>query len=438
MLAAFTALTASATLFVVAGTAGPAVAAAGNGCPSNKVVGSLPTATNVGASFTNNGTTSTYTFSSLTNENPTGGVPGLVKYCVYPTPASQPTTITVAATGANGKTWVSSKGSNNFAFARPGGDKTNIPLNGTTTTMGTATWNTAPTNQTIVLHINDPAVCTNLYGAGTPLTCFVKPSTGPICNQGDTTVAYNAMPTDVVNCLNPALGYEATSTSEFGDEVGLAGTARGLVSLKVDFQSFACESGHWFDAGGCTSTPGATFTHPITAKIYDPGNLTTPIAWVTQTQTIPYRPSSNATCPANSGPAPAGAAWFNPLAPGGGACQNSIATVLTFNFPAGTTLPDTVVWTVAFNTTHFGAAPIGEAASCFGTSGGCAYDSLNVGAKTYSEAPYAGTDTDPAGAVLDSDWTGAYCDNGLSGTGTLRFDTGCWTNFKPLGEIITQ
>src|SRR5438128_1167687 len=87
----------------------------------------------------------------------------------------------------------------------PGGNKTNIPLDGKTTTMGTATWSSLPSSQKIILHIADPTVCASLYGSGTSSTCFVKPSTGPICDQGDSTVAYNAMPFDVVNCLNPGV-----------------------------------------------------------------------------------------------------------------------------------------------------------------------------------------------------------------------------------------
>jgi hypothetical protein len=339
--------------------------------------------------------------------------------------------------GANGAKWISSKGSNNFAFVRPGGDKTNIPLDGTSKTMGTATWTTIPTDQTIVLHINDPTVCRTLYGNTTPATCFVKPGTnGPVCDKGDTNAAYNAMPFDVVNCLNPAIGFEATSTSEFGDQVGLAGTARGLVSLKVLFTSYGCESGHWYDAA-CATTPGDTFIHPITANIYDPTvSLTVPLATVTTTQTLPYRPSADPSCPLIPGGGVAGAAWFNPLAPGGGACQNSIGKVLTFNFPSGTTLPNTVVWTVAFNTSDYGSSPIGLQ-PCSSSSGGCPYDSLNVGDKSYSGAPYVGTDTDPSEAFLNSSYGGSYCDLGVGGTGTLRSDSPCWTGFRPLGEIIT-
>ena len=426
-MAALATVTAFSTLFVVAGAAVPASAApGGNGCPANKL-GSIPTATNVAADFSNSGTTSTYKFYSLTNQNPVNGVPGLIKYCVYPTPTSQPTTIAPTATGANGATWISSKGSNNFAFVRPGGDKTNIPLGGNITTMGTAAWSTVPGSQDIVLHINDPATCASLYGSGTSLTCFVKPSTpstGPICDKGDNNVAYNAMPTDVVNCINPALGFEATQTNEFGDEVALAGTARDLVSLKVLFASFACESGHW-NTGDCVSGAGTEFKHLITANIYDPSDLTTPLETVTQLETIPYRPSATPTCPANSGTPQAGAAWFNSLAPGGGACQNSIGKVLTFNFDPGTTLPEQVVWTVEFNTTHYGYSPIGEAPTCFTGLGGCPYDSLNVGAKTYTGAPYAGTDVQLDQAFISV------------GSNLLQVDFG-WSANRPLGRSSRQ
>ncbi len=184
---------------------------------------------------------------------------------------------------------------------------------------------------------------------------------------------------------------------------------------------------------------------------------------MTTTQTIPYRPSANSTCPANNGPAPAGAAWFNPQAVGGGACQNSIGTVLTFSgftAPGGGTvssLPNDVVWTVAFNTSDFGVQPQRPQACNTGpdnnfpglADGGCPYDSLNVGdngntgglnnpTSYIDNAPYAGTDTTPASAYLSSTWTGAYCDNGADGTGFLRLDQGCWDGLRPLGEIITN
>ena len=118
--------------------------------------------------------------------------------------------------------------------------------------------------------------------------------------------------------------------------------------------------------------------------------------------------------------------WFNPQAPGGGACQNSIGTVLTFNFPA-TTIPDRVIWTVAFNTSTAGYNPVGTTSICT-TSGGCPYDSLNVGDKTYPPpAPYAGT------SLFDTNGGLAVGSKGSSPLGPFAPDDGG----RPLGEIIT-
>jgi hypothetical protein len=91
-------------------------------------------------------------------------------------------------------------GQGSFAFERPDGNPSNVPLNGRTDyQIGTATWPLAsscppgsyagcpgaPTNQTILLHINDSGVCQGLYG-GTEDTCFVfpgeRPPPPPVCN----------------------------------------------------------------------------------------------------------------------------------------------------------------------------------------------------------------------------------------------------------------
>jgi hypothetical protein len=447
------AVTATTTLFAIAGAAGPAAAAASSGCPASKT--GLPVAPNVAAGFTNAGTTSTYTFVSLTNETPSAGVPGLIKYCVYPTPTAQPKTVAAQAMGDNGARWIVGTGSNNFAFVRPSGNPSNIGLDGKSHTMGTATWNTLPTSQSIVLHINDPTTCASLYGAGTSATCFVTPSplppSGPVCNAGDTTVAYNALPTDVVNCLNPAIGFEAQSASEFGNGVQLAGpTGDRHVTLKVDFQSFACQSGQWNAAVSPCSMPNPSnpnFSWPITANIYAVGTGGVPgalLGTVTTPQVIPYRPAATPSCPANGGPAPIGAAWFNPAAVGGGACQNSIGKVLEFDFPNTVTIPANgqVIWTVAFDTSDFGAQPRRPQACNTGpdaqfpglADGGCPYDSLNVGdngntggadnpGSHISGAPYAGSDITTGVAYLNQ------------GSG-LQSQTG-WDGLRPLGEIIT-
>jgi len=201
----------------------------------------------------------------------------------------------------------------------------------------------------------------------------------------------------------------------------------------VLFNSYACEdSPQWNNQYCLTTVPGHFFTHEITGNIYDPSDLTTPIASATQTFQIPYRPSADLNLCKDASDNPTGA-FFNPVS---GNCEFSKKVLLTFtNWNVKPNLSGNVVWTVAFNTSDYGATPLRPAA-CNATVAGCPYDSLNVGTKSFPGAPYVGTDTDPAGAVLSSTWTGAYCDSGVGGTGSLRLDTGCWTGFRPLGEIF--
>ena len=90
-----------------------------------------------------------------------------------------------------------------------------------------------------------------------------------------------------------------------------------------------------------------------------------------------------------------------------------------------------MVWTVQFNTTHAGYSPIGEATPCFPTNPGCGYDSLNVGAKSYPNAPYAGTDVNP---------NSVYRSHGNANYGApfvaLSPDSVGWAGYRPLGKIV--
>jgi hypothetical protein len=92
---------------------------------------------------------------------------------------------------------------------------------------------------------------------------------------------------------------------------------------------------------------------------------------------------------------------------------------------------------VQFNTTHAGYNPIGEAPSCFQdvkndpNKPGCGYDSLNVGAKSYVNAPYAGTDVNS---------TSVYRSHGNANYGApfvaLSPDSVGWAGYRPLGKIV--
>lgn len=153
-----------------------------NDC-ANNINSVHPPDPNAFATFTTSGDTATYTFSSV-NQNPSGGVPGLIEYCVSNT--SVPNSVT-----ASYDSWTASPPASPFGFSRPNGDPTNVPFDGKTYTIGSATWSGgAPTSQTIFLHVNDPGYCGQFGGAQ---TCFVFPGTPQTQNQ-DLSMSKTAFP----------------------------------------------------------------------------------------------------------------------------------------------------------------------------------------------------------------------------------------------------
>ena len=182
-------------------------------------------------------------------------------------------------------------------------------------------------------------------------------------------VAFDSTPNPMPPNMS-SYGFEANSLASLGDKVGLAGTARLLRGVTVAMSSWACENGGW--NGTCTTTPNATFEHPVTIRLFDTGG--TLLATKTQTFKMPYRPSSDPAC---------GTAWKA----ANGTCYNGFAFKLDFDLSSlEVTLPDTVVYEVAYNTQHYGAVPVGVTGP---------YDSLNVGAYKTTAAPSVGSDVDP-------------------------------------------
>jgi hypothetical protein len=244
---------------------------------------------------------------------------------------------------------------------------------------------------------------------------------------GSSTI-YSSVPNPLPGNL-PSEGAEAYAFNEFGDQIAFSGTARVLDNVVLTLSSWGCQSGHWY-SGDCSTTPGATFSEPITFNIYgvnldnSPGSL---IASTTQTFVIPYRPSADGVhC--------TGGRWYD-----GTTCFNGLATNVTFDFSSlGVTLPDKVIYGIAYNTTHYGYSPIGESAACYASAGGCGYDSLNIAFLTDSAGtplpPTVGTNVDPNTIYQNSPYGSQYCDGGLAGTGTFRLDSptsGCWAGYTP-------
>jgi hypothetical protein len=217
-----------------------------NGCP-NGGIGNPQESNLVGAHFETDGNIVTYYFSSFVNRNPADGVPGLIEYCIYPDPATQPDEVVTLAVGADGGAWTEPWTFDNFSFQRPDGNPSNIPFDGRMDyKMGTATWNDGvpaaqttlfaingatlsdgvPATQTILLHINDAAECDRLYG-GNPGTCFVLPGEeGPFGK--DLTVTKTATPSftrtynwDISKDVTPTLVKQIGGTATFNYTVNV-------------------------------------------------------------------------------------------------------------------------------------------------------------------------------------------------------------------------
>jgi hypothetical protein len=239
-------------------------------------------------------------------------------------------------------------------------------------------------------------------------------------------VSYTTIYSNIVKTKHlPSVGFEATSTSEFGGAVEFAGSSLNRTKVVVVLNSWACQHGAW-NSGACTTEKGAKFEWPITLHIYEVGpedSVGAQIAKLTKTFKIPYQPSTSPNCP---GPE---YGWYYKAQ---GRCVNGRLHKVKFSLK-GVNLPSQAIITVSYNTTNYGEEPQGTQ-PCSSESGGCPYDSLNVGV---TGEPTIGSDPLPEDAYLSSTWAGAYCDGGAGGTGSLRLDAGCWGGYQPQLEVLT-
>ena len=218
--------------------------------------------------------------------------------------------------------------------------------------------------------------------------------------------------------------FEADGDSEFGGLIQLAGTQRQNPTVTVLMSSWGCQSGHWTGlpqyGGACSTTPGSTFSEPITLNIYNDGpgdSVGSLVATATQTFNIPFRPSADpVNCPATP------TKWYSAS---DHTCYNGFATPITFNPLVGVTLPNKVIVSVAYNTSDFGYSPYGDSTPCHANPGGCGYDSLNVGLWS---PPTTGSDPRPSDAYINT----LYGNCTFNGTGgNFVLDQGCWGGFQP-------
>lgn len=220
------------------------------------------------------------------------------------------------------------------------------------------------------------------------------------------TTVYDAIPSPLPPNM-ASVGFEATSTSEFGDYVHLAGTDRVLNTVTVTMSDWALFSD--FSSDSRYAANSATWSHPITLNVYSKhlginGAPDTLLATTTENITIPWRPAAYPTCAG-------GTAWRA----GDGLCYNGIAFNAMFDLSSpSVTLPDDVIVGIAYNTADYGSTPTHAAGP---------YNSLNVGVPTDGAAT-VGTDDNADNVFANSSWTGFYTDGGAAGVNIFREDTG--------------
>ncbi len=272
--------------------------------------------------------------------------------------------------------------------------------------------------------------------------------------------------------VSASQGFQCCGTSEFGDAVTFAGSARFLTGVNVEFSPWSVYSNPstpngytpaqaWQGQatgpypGGGPNPNGATYSDPngfywpLTLNLYSEttsteSNINTPGSYpaagtllgsVTENALIPWQPepSLNSTCLSDDQADLGGTvqAWLSPTL---GCLFGGLATI-NFNLSSlpggGVAAPNTVVWGVAFDTDTWGANPVGVDGP---------YDSLNVATTT---GVTVGTDANVGGAFLDSTEAGEYgscysTPNDYSSplvnncsTGTFRNDPNGWTGYIP-------
>lgn len=220
------------------------------------------------------------------------------------------------------------------------------------------------------------------------------------------TTVYDATPSPLPPNI-ASVGFQATSTSEFGDYVHLAGADRVLNTVTVTMSDWALYADYASDARYSANL--ATWTHPVTVNVYSShlganGAPDTLLATKTDNVTIPWRPVADPTC---------GSAWKA----SNGQCYNGIAFNAVFDLSSpSATLPNDVIVGIAFNTQSYGSAPIGVNGP---------YSSLNVGAPT-NQAAAVGSDVNTDNVFWNTSFAGFYADGGAAGVGMFRQDTN-WT-----------
>ncbi len=223
-------------------------------------------------------------------------------------------------------------------------------------------------------------------------------------NAADAEVVYNNIPSPLPGNF-ASIGFAATSSTQFGGEIEVAGTARKDPVVTVVMSDWACESGSW-SADTCSSPKKKSFKEPVTVSVYEVGELSSPIATKTKTFKIPYRPSAE---PVHCSGEFAGT-WYDETSK---ECFNGYAFPISFKLRLQR-LPKKAIVTVSYPT----ATPPSQ--------------SLNVAVSEPPEKTLS-LGADPTKELfLDSTWNEMYCE-GATDIGSFGGSQGeCWAGYQPV------
>jgi hypothetical protein len=203
-------------------------------------------------------------------------------------------------------------------------------------------------------------------------------------------------------------GYECCTNGQFGNAIQFAGSARQLTNVTVTLSDWAYQSAY----PGFGNASG--FTVPLTLNLYilnGDGSVGALIASRTIDPLILWRPEPDAGTPGSA--CSVGDTGYTVS----GNCYHGLAQNETFDF-SGVTVPDQIVFGLAFDTETYGASPTGVHGP---------YDSLNFGLSTVD--PTIGSDVYAGDVYRD----GTY-QRSCGTPGTFGQDCG-WSPYIPAAEF---
>ncbi len=150
-------------------------------------------------------------------------------------------------------------------------------------------------------------------------------------------VVYNNIPSSLPGNF-ASIGLAATSTTEFGGEVELAGTARKSPTVTVVMSSWSCQSGNWNEDNCLSSKPSKGFRVPVTVRVYAAAELSEgPVAEKTKTFKMSYRPSASSKC--------SGGTWYDETSK---ECFNGYAFPISIKLSKLKKMPQKAVVTISY------------------------------------------------------------------------------------------